>query len=249
MNADRSCPIPDVVRAFAPGEVECSDCGLDPMCLLLDYAERGSGVPEGILLRRQPVAMGERLYRAGQAFEWIYAVKSGSFKAIVEEQEGREGVVGFYFAGDLIGAEGIAERRYPCSVRALEPSQVCMLRLDHLEQAGRSAEAVQAALIKMLGMEVALNRRITATLLRQSAEQRLAAFLLSLSERLKNRGFSPFTFTLRMSRTDIGSYLGLARETVSRLLMRFQGKKLILLRKKQIRLLDLEGLIRIAYPD
>ena len=249
MNKDRSCRIPDVVRTLAPVEVECSDCGLDPMCLLLDYAERDSDVPEGILLRRQPVATGERLYRAGQPFEWIYAVKSGSFKAFVEEPGGREGVVGFYFAGDLIGAEAIAGRCYPCGVRALEPSQVCMLHLEHLERTGRPVEALQEALIKMLGMEIALSRRVTAALTGQSAEQRLAAFLLSVSERLKNRGFSPTILTLRMSRSDIGSYLGLARETVSRLLMKFQRGGLILLRKKQLRLLDSEGLAHIAYSD
>lgn len=249
MNKDRSCQIPEVVRTLAPVEVECVDCALDPMCLLLDYAEHGSGVPEGILLRRQAVATGERLYQEGQVFEWIYAVKSGSFKSFIAEPGGREGVVGFYFAGDLIGAEAIAEQRYPCGVRALEPSQVCMLRLEHLEQAGRSVEALQEALIKMLGMEIALSRRVTAALTGQSAEQRLAAFLLSVSERLKNRGFSSLTLTLRMSRSDIGSYLGLARETVSRLLMKFQRGGVILLRKKQLRLLDYQGLARIASHD
>lgn len=247
MNSDHSCCIIGATCNVSHEEVDCSACGLDPMCLVLDYAERGSGVPEGILLRRQPVAMGENLYRAQQAFEAVYAIKSGSFKAYIEEQDGKERVVGFYFAGDLMGAEAIAGQTYPCSVRALEPSRVCMLHLGQLVNSGRPLEALQAALINMLGKEVALNHQVTSALVRQNAEQRLAAFLISLSERMQSRGFSPCGIELRMSRSDIGSYLGLARETVSRLLTKFQHCGLILLRKKQLLLLDSQGLRQLAF--
>lgn len=229
-----------------PQEVECSECDLDPMCLVLDYADEGSGVPEGVLLRRQRVSLGEVLFDKDQPFESIYAVKSGSFKAVVPDDGGRERVVGFYFAGELIGAEGIAERRYSCSVRALEPSQVCILYLDRLPETGRPLTSIQNALIVMLGKEVALNQQLTSSMVRQNAEQRLAAFLVTLSDRQKSRGFSPATFHLRMSRTDIGTYLGLARETVSRLLTKFQGQGLIRLRKKQLQLLDRDSLVKIA---
>ena len=246
MTADRSCCVFEETGVVRPQEVECRDCGLDPMCLVLDYAEWGSGIPEGVLLRRQAVCQGESLFEFEQPFDAVYAVKSGSFKAVVADSRGRERVVGFYFAGELIGAEGIAERRYSCSVRALEPSQICLLHLDRLEEAGRPTDAIQKALIVMLGKEVALNQQLTASLVRQNAEQRLAAFLISLSDRLLSRGFSPDTFQLRMSRSDIGSYLGLARETVSRLLTRFQRNGLILLRKKQLQLLDRTVLEQIA---
>jgi CRP/FNR family transcriptional regulator len=248
MNTERTCCIFDATLSTTHEEVDCSDCGLDPMCLVLDYAEQGSGVPEGILLRRQPVGLGEKLYNAHQDFDAIYAVKSGSFKAFIEQQDGTERVVGFYIAGDLMGAEAIAEHEYSCSVRALEPSQVCMLHIDRLVDSGRSLEAVQSALINMLGKEVALNHLLTAALVRQNAEQRLAAFLTSLSDRMKGRGFSPLNFELRMSRSDIGSYLGLARETVSRLLTQFQRRGLIQLRKRQLQLLDPHALRRLAYP-
>jgi CRP/FNR family transcriptional regulator, anaerobic regulatory protein len=247
MTADRTCCVFEETGVVRPQEVECSECGLDPMCLLLDYAERNSNVPEGVLLRRQAVSQGEALFEIEQPFDSIYAVKSGSFKAVVRDAVGHERVVGFYFAGELIGAEGIAERRYSCSVRALEPSQVCILRLDRLDETGRPVDAVQKALVVMLGREVALNQQLTSSMVRQNAEQRLAAFLLTLSDRQSSRGFSPDTLHLRMSRSDIGSYLGLARETVSRLMTKFQRNGLILIRKKHLQLLDRFALEQIAF--
>ena len=249
MSRDGSCcAFGDATRQSA-AEVACSDCGLDPMCLVLDYAEPDSGVPEGILLRRQQVAAGELLFASGQQFDAIYAVKSGSFKALMTDPHTGDRVVGFYFAGELIGAEGMAEQRYAISVRALEASQVCVLHIDRLDETGRPQQLIQKALIEMLGKEVALTQRLTAAMVRQNADQRLAAFLISLSERLSSRGFSPDEFKMRMSRTDIGSYLGLARETVSRLLTRFQRQGLIRLRNRQLQLLNAAALRRIAYND
>jgi CRP/FNR family transcriptional regulator len=249
MNPYRSCCVfSDTAKPNAE-EVACSECGLDPMCLVLDYAASGSGVPEGILLRRRQVQAGEPLCEPGQPFDAIYAVKSGSFKALMSDAHAGDRVVGFYFAGELIGVEGMAKQRYAATVRALETSQVCVLHLDRLHLAGRSQQLIQKALIDMLSREVAQNQQMIVTLVRQNAEQRLAAFLLSLSQRLNCRGLSSHLFSLRMSRSDIGSYLGLARETVSRLLTRFQRQNLILLRSKQLQLLDEGALRQIAYSD
>ncbi len=242
------CAFGDAVKPSA-AEVACSDCGLDPMCVVLDYAEAGSGVPEGILLRRQRVASGASLFQAGQRFDAIYAVKSGSFKALMQDTLNRPRVVGFYFPGELIGAEGMADLRYASSVRALEASQVCVLHLERLNLSGKPQAAIQKALIEMLGREVALNQQMLVTLVRQTAEQRLAAFIVSLADRLQRRGFSTEAIDLRMSRSDIGSYLGLARETVSRLLTRFQRRGLIRLRGKQLHLLDYDTLRLIAVSE
>jgi CRP/FNR family transcriptional regulator len=227
-------------------EVACIDCGLDPMCTVLDYGEKGSGIPESVLLRRRKVRAGEVLFRAGQPFDAIYAVKSGSFKSLVAEPHSGNRVVGFYFPGELVGVEGMADQRYACTVRALEPGQVCVLHLEHLKLAPRPPLLIQQALIEMLSREVAVNQQLMAALVRQNAEQRVAAFLLSLSERLSRRGFDADLFNLRMSRGDIGSYLGLARETVSRLLTRFQHQGFIRLRHKQMQLMDDDQLRLIA---
>ncbi len=249
MSSQHSCCVfGDAVMPSA-AEVACSDCGLDPLCLVLDYAEAGSGVPEGTLLRRQRVASGASLFKAGQPFVAVYAVKSGSFKALMPDPRNQPRVVGFYFAGELIGAEGIAEHRYACSVRAMEESRVCVLNLERLNLAGRPQAAVQRALIEMLGREVALNQQLMVSLVRQTAEQRMAAFLVSLADRFKRRGFSTEVIDMRMSRSDIGSYLGLARETVSRLLTRFQRSGLLRLRGRQLHLLDSDALRLIAISD
>lgn len=234
------------VAGLDESEVACEDCGLDPMCTVLDYGEAGSGISESLLMRRKPVSAGEVLFSAGHPFDAIYAVKSGSFKSLTSDSRSAERVVGFYFPGELVGVEGMADQRYASTVRALEPGQVCVLHLEHLQGAPRPPERLQQALIEMLSREVAVNRQLMTALVRQNAEQRVAAFLLSLSERLRRRGFDADLFSLRMSRGDIGSYLGLARETVSRLLTRFQQQGMIRLRQRQMQLMDTEQLRLIA---
>ena len=216
------------------------------MCQVLDYATPGSGVPSRILLRRQLVSKGERLFRVEQSFEAVYAVKSGSFKATIPDLNRQERVVGFYLPGDLIGAEGMANRYYSYSVRALEASSVCILDIGRLEQSGRSTEAIQRALIEMLGQEVALNHSVTVSLIRQNADQRMAAFILSLALRSSIRGLGNNRLYLCMSRSDMASYLGLARETVSRVLTRFQNDGLIRLRKQSLTLLSRDKLQQVA---
>jgi CRP/FNR family transcriptional regulator len=227
-------------------EVACADCGLDPICQVLDYAGEGSGVSPAVLSRRDFVPAGGVLYAAGTQFHSIYAVKSGSFKSIAQDVDGRERVLGFYFPGELIGADAMASGHYDTTVRALEASQVCDLHLHRLADSGRSIQVLQQAVIEMLGKEVAFSHQIAATLIKQNSEQRLASFLLSLSRRMEMRGFSGNHFSLSMSRSDIASHLGLARETISRLLTRFQQKGVIALRGKRLTLIDHQRLEAIA---
>jgi len=238
--------IPEIPLAFGEGEVECSACGLDPVCQVLDYGADAGGVVAEILKRRRAIPNGVRLFDNDQPLQSIFAVKSGSFKAVSQDAQGRQRVVGFYLPGELIGTDAMAGRRYTTSVLALEPSQVCDLWLSRLEASGRPLESLQRAIIEMLGREVAFHQQLISSLIKQNSEQRLAAFLLSLSQRLRVRGLPAESFRLSMSRSDIASYLGLARETVSRLLTRLQGDGLIRLRGKRLVLLDLRGLERLA---
>ncbi len=232
-----------------PLEVECDACGLDPICQVLDYAEAGSGVPEGVLLRRQPVARGEILFQASEVFSSIYAIKSGSFKTYTSSPGGGDRVIGFHQPGELIGVEAVSSGSYPCTARALEPSSVCELRISRLPEAGRPNEVVQQALIQLLGSEVAFSHIVITALIQQNGEQRLAAFLLNISNRRLERGLPESEFYLQMSRADIANYLGLASETVSRLLTRFQNQGLITLRRKQVLLRDHAGLMSIIEPN
>ena len=229
------------------GEISCGDCGLDPICRVLEYGEADSGVPEGVLLRRRPVARGETIFAWRDPFHSFFAVKSGSFKAMLPS-EGRPGrVIGFQFAGELMGIEGMAGRVYPYTARALENSSVCELRLDRLPESGKPLETLQQSIIEMLGQAVAFNQEMIASLVHQSADQRIAGFLLGISDRLKRRGLEGDFFMLSMSRGDIASYLGLASETVSRILTKMSKSGCIRLQHRRLRLIDTDALRRIAY--
>ena len=215
-------------------EVDCRNCSLDPLCLLLEYAEDDSNLPEGILLRRRPVARGETIFRTGDPFHSVFAVKSGSFKTLLPSQSGQDQVIGFHFPGETMGTAGLVA------------GNMCEVRMERLEESGKSTEMLQRAIIEMLGKEVSFNNSLMTSLIRQSAEQRIGAFLLNLSQRLQARGRPGEEFSLSMSRSDMGSYLGLASETVSRVLTRFQKAELIQLDKKRVQLISLERLADVV---
>lgn len=225
-------------------EVECERCGLDALCELLEYGECEQ--PSDALLRSQPVARGEIIFKAGEPFRSFIAVKSGSFKTTTTTPQGQEKVTGFHLAGEMIGTEGIALDCYSSTARALESGSVCELRLDNLYKTDCPQHELQTRVISILGSEVAFNQGLHGTLIRQSSEQRLAAFLLSVYNRLDKRGISGVDFRLSMSRSDIASYLGLASETVSRILMKLQKLGMINIRNKQVQISDLDALEGLA---
>lgn len=227
-------------------EVRCDLCALDPVCGLLDYGEGNRAPPEGILLRRQSLARGETIFRSGDPFRSLFAVKSGSFMTLIKGDTGPDQVIGFHFAGDLIGADGMARESYPTTARALEPSSVCELRMARLPQCGRPLESMQRAIIAILGEEVAFCQTQTATLIRRSGDQRLAAFFLGLSRRHAARGMPDSRFKLTMTRTDIASYLGLSRETVTRGLSTLQRAGAIGVSGRHIQIERHETLARLA---
>ncbi len=197
-------------------------------------------------MRRRPVARGATLFEMGEPFHSIFAVKSGAFKSVIRDGTGASTVVGFYLPGELIGTEAYAGGRYSATVRALENSSVCELRMDRLSQSGRPLEEIQHAIITLLSQDLSSVRALQAELIRQSGPQRVAAFLVGFAHRLDERGLGAGEFRLPMSRSDIASYLGLASETVSRIFTRFQRQGLIRVRGKRTCLIDLPGLRKIA---
>jgi len=222
----------------APLEVECANCDLDPMCSILDYANADSGVPEGILLRHRYLSRGETIFRKDDPFRSLFTVKSGSFKTYVPSGDGGEQVVGFHLFGELMGAEGLSGGFYPHTTRALESGAVCELRLDNLPQSGRSQDELQRGIVQLLSTEISFNRQLMAAMIHQSAEQRVLGFLMNLSQRLESKGMPYSHFRLGMSRSDIGNYLGLASETVSRILTKLQKTGVIELRRKRLTLFN-----------
>lgn len=219
-------------------EVDCQHCGLDALCELLEYGNGEAGQSQGILLRRQAVARGETIFRSGDPFRSFFAVKSGSFKTVMVPPQGQEKVIGFHFAGEMVGTDGIAGDAYTCTARALESSLICELRRGQLQRTDVPERELQSRIISILGEEVAFSHKLNAALIRQSSEQRMAAFILNVSSRMNERGLSGADFRLSMSRGDIASYLGLASETVSRTLMKLQKLGVIKIRNKHVQMLD-----------
>ena len=191
---------------------------------------------------RRKVARGDTLFRAGDRFEALYAVWTGFFKTVVASNHGYEQVTGFQMAGELIGLSGIDSGQHEVDAIALEDSQVCVIPFAELESLEREVPALQVQFHKMMSREIATGHQVMLQLGSMHAEERVAAFLLNLTERLRARGFSASSVVLRMSREEIGSYLGVKLETVSRTFSKFQASGLLFVRQRHIQITDPVGL-------
>ncbi|AJZ56869.1 bacterial regulatory s, crp family protein [Paraburkholderia fungorum] len=200
---------------------------------------------DSIICATRMVKHGDALYRAGDPFQSIYAVRAGSFKTVVMHRDGQEQVTGFHLAGDALGLDGVCAEHHSCDAIAIEDSNVCIIPFHLLEILCREVKAMQHHVHRMMSGEIVRESGLMMLLGTMSAEQRAAAFLLNLSGRLKARGYSPAEFNLRMTREEIGSYLGMKLETVSRMFSKFQRDGLVDTRGKQVRILDLAGLARV----
>jgi CRP/FNR family transcriptional regulator len=215
----------------------CATCNLREVCLPAGLGAADTVRLGDLLYTRKRVKRGEALLRAGMDFESLYAVRSGFFKANVLLEDGREQVTGFHMAGEVVGLDGIGTGRHSRDLVALEDSEVCVLPYDRVEDAG-----LQRQLHKLMSRELVRDQGVMMLLGTMHAGERLAAFLLGLSQRFLARGFSATEFHLRMTRAEIGSYLGLSLETVSRLFSRFHDEGLIEVRHKHVRILDVPAL-------
>jgi CRP/FNR family transcriptional regulator len=189
------------------------------------------------------------LFRTGDAFQSLYAVRTGFFKTCLSAQDGRDQVTGFQMSGELLGLDGISAERHTCDAVALEDSTVCVIPYSQLEGLSQEVSELQRVFHKIMSREIVRDHDVMLLLGSMRAEERLAAFLLNLTQRLHLRGFSRSEFILRMTREEIGSYLGLKLETVSRTFSRFQAEGLLEVRQRQIRIIDQEGLRRIVEGD
>jgi len=228
-------------------EVACENCGLYGMLGVLSKLEHKNPKDmEKILKRRQQVAKGENLYRAGQPFYAMYAVKSGSFKSYSFLEDGQEQVVRFHFPGELLGLEAVSSSSYQYSARALENSSICELRLEDLGLIQGHFHQFQEQLIHILSRQVHREQQQRVLSARQTAEERIAAFLIDLSRRLAERQLAATEFRLAMSRLDIANNLGLSVETVGRTFKLFQTRGLLKLNGKRIQLINKADLEKLA---
>lgn len=240
------CCDPKVIRLTLDSlKVACSQCNLRELCLPFGLSDEELGKLDSLIGTRRKVKRGQHLYRAGESFEAIYAVKTGFFKTDVLLEDGRDQVTGFQMAGELLGMDGISNEVHTCNAVALEDSEVCLIPFVQLEELSSEIRALQRHLHKVMSREIVRDHGVMMLLGTMRAEERLAAFLLNLSQRFTVRGYSAAEFHLRMTREEIGSYLGLKLETVSRAFSHFQESGLIAVQQKHIRILDAAGLKRL----
>ncbi len=233
-------PVP--MQDIAALKSACSQCNLRELCLPGGLSNEELDQLDNLIRVRRTYRKGEHAYRAGDAFDSLYAVRTGFFKTNLLNEDGRDQVTGFHMAGELIGLDGISTDRHPCDAVALEDSELCVIPFSRLEELSREAPALQRHLHKIMSREIVSDESVMMLLGSMRAEERLAAFLLNLSQRMTTRGYSPSEFYLRMTREEIGSYLGLKLETVSRVFSRFQNDGLIAVQQKHVRILDIPKL-------
>ncbi len=220
----------------------CSQCNLRELCLPYGLSEDEIEQIDNMVGVRRRLKRQQHLYRAGEGFEAIYAIRSGFFKTDVLLEDGRDQVTGFQMAGEILGMDGISGETHTCNAVALEDSEICVIPFAHLEHLSREIQALQRHFHQVMSREIVRDHGVMMLLGTMRAEERLAAFLLNLSQRFTARGYSPAEFHLRMTRDEIGSYLGLKLETVSRAFSRFQEDGFIAVQQKHIRILDIAGL-------
>jgi CRP/FNR family transcriptional regulator len=239
---------PDVQPRQAPPapslKTTCSTCHLRELCLPCGMTGTDVDRLDTLLFGRRKVRAGETLYRAGDKFQFIYAVRSGTLKSSLMLADGREQVSGFHIAGEMVGLDGAAQGEHASATVALEDSEVCAIPYAHLADLTASTASMQHIVGRLMSREILREHSLMMLLGSMNAEERLAAFLLNLSQRYAARGYSEREFHLRMSRAEIGSYLGMKLETVSRTFSAFQQQGLMEVDKRHIRILDMESLKR-----
>lgn len=205
----------------------CDTCSLHPLCLPLGLTDNDLYKLEKIIRRGRPIQKGEHLFRQGEPFNAVFAVRTGTLKTYTLTNEGEEQITGFHLASELIGLSNFEAPIYSSSAKALETTNVCEIPFDRLDELSGELPTLRRQLLRTMGKEIRDDQQMMLLLSKKSAEERIASFLLNLAARFKRRGFSDKTFRLSMSRADMANYLGLAVETVSRVFTRFQKQGLI----------------------
>lgn len=222
--------------------ISCASCRLNELCLPIALNKTEIHQLDEIVERNRPYKKGDHLYRQDDDFKSVYAVRSGSFKSYVVSDSGQGRVTGFFLPGEIIGMDGIASKHYANSIQAMEHSSICEIPFSQLEKLSHQLPNLQHHFFAIMGNEIAKDQQIHTLLCSYTAEERTASFLLGLSSRFARVSLSPVRFLLPMTRGDIGEYLGLTVETVSRIFTALQKKGLISVNNREIEINDIEGL-------
>jgi CRP/FNR family transcriptional regulator len=232
----------DVPLTASAHKSACSSCNLAELCLPVGLTTQEMQKLDELSMQKRSFLRGDYLYRSGDKFRSLFAINRGSFKTQILHEDGREQVTGFQMTGEIIGLDAISTDIHACEAVAMENSVVCELPFNKLEALSRDIPSLQHHLHKIMSREIVRDQGIMLLLGSMRAEERLAAFLLNLSQRYATRGLSPTRFHLSMSRQEIGSYLGLKLETVSRAFSHFQEDGVIMVKVRAIEIINLAGL-------
>ncbi len=231
---------------IASMKAACKDCSLRELCLPLGLEEADLSAVERLVKRRRTLKKGEALYRVGDPLHSLFAIRTGTFKSTGLMEDGRVQVTGFYLPGELLGMDAIGADRHPCTTEALETSGVCEIPFNALEDLAQKIPGLQRQLLRMMSREIARDEGMLMMLGHMSAEERFASCLLSFSQRHARLGANGQQFKLGMSRQELGDYLGLALETISRLFSRFRAEGLIEVQGRHVSLRDSARLQALA---
>ena len=227
-------------------KVACSSCSLRELCMPIGQTPGELERLDEMVASRRRVRRREVLFHDGEPFTSLFAIRTGVFKTRVAAEDGRDQVTGFQMAGEIIGLDGIVHDHHTCDAVALEDAEVCVMPFHRIEQLSREVPALQRHVHQIMSREIVREHGVMLLLGSMRAEERLAAFLLNLVQRLHARGFSRTEFVLRMTREEIGSYLGLTLETVSRTLSKFMEDGIVQVEKRNLRIADADALQRIV---
>ncbi|VUD68927.1 Transcriptional activator protein Anr [Thalassocella blandensis] len=237
-------------KCHANHEVKCSDCRLAAICLPISLELEDINKLDNIIQRGRPVHKGDRVYHAGEEFKSVYAIRSGAVKTVRNTKEGEEQITGFYLPGEILGMDGLATNNHTNAAIALETSAICEIPFTRLEELSAKLPNLQRRFFQLMSKEITQDQELITLLSKNSADQRIVSLLLSISSRNAQRGLSNVDFFLPMSRSDIGNYLGLTIETVSRVFSRLHKQNIITLDKKHVLINDMDELRRIVTtPD
>ena len=242
-------PIPaDIATAETvhPGVARCTTtcacCALRELCLPCGLHGQHENAAEELVFTRRKIKRGDHLFYTGDKFTSLYAVRSGSFMTRLLMQDGRDQITGFQLPGEILGVDGIAAETHTCDAIAIEDSEICAIPFHRLQDMSLDVSGLQRWLHKVMSSAIVREHSVMLLLGSMRAEERVATFLLNLSQRFAARGFSAIEFNMRMTREEIGSFLGLKLETVSRIFSRFHEQGLVEIHLKHVRIVDLAGL-------
>jgi CRP/FNR family transcriptional regulator len=220
----------------------CSTCMMGHVCLPVGMPAHEVEQLDTLVKERIRIEKGQALYRHGETLNALFGLRSGSLKTLLEEANGNQQITGFFLPGEIVGLDGMIEGEHSSTAIAMEDSEVCVVRVQDIDEISRYVPSLQHQVRRLMSKEIARSHQVLLALGSMRSEQRLAALLSNLSQRLAILGYSPTDFVMRMSREEIGNYLGLTLETISRLFSRFARDGVIRISQREVKILDMHAL-------